>query len=155
MNTYTCVAEFSQYGAIEALKDREGSLRGWLENSPNAGNSLCGILTSYRVFVASLLKVLSTHGWTFPKRTECGRNLSHHAGRSWRRGHPWRGVWTGRVGLRAFFLRVVKCCSKGSSGKNLACFFRMGSEAGGIVTLARLLETPSLNILATAVDIPH
>ncbi len=25
VNTYTCVAEFSQYGAIEALKDREGS----------------------------------------------------------------------------------------------------------------------------------
>jgi len=25
VNTYTCVAEFSQYGAIEALKDREGA----------------------------------------------------------------------------------------------------------------------------------
>jgi aspartate/methionine/tyrosine aminotransferase len=25
VNTYTCVAEFSQYGAIEALRDREGA----------------------------------------------------------------------------------------------------------------------------------
>ena len=40
VNTYTCVAEFTQYAAIEALRDPTAQHRGWSANSPAGASSL-------------------------------------------------------------------------------------------------------------------
>ena len=41
VNSYTCTAEFTQYAAIEALRDREGATPRWFLNFASVEINLC------------------------------------------------------------------------------------------------------------------
>ncbi len=110
VNTYTCTAEFTQYGAIEALRDREGATPRMVaefakrrEQFVRDLNRVPGI--SLRSAGRRVLRL----GGCFRSRTKRRRDLPRHAGRGGSGGDSGCGVW--------------------ACGREITCAFRMRRRA--------------------------
>ena len=87
VNTYTCVAEFSQYGAIEALRDREGATPRMVARICQAARAICPRPEPRsRIPLRCRRRARSTPGWMSPKRDEAPRRF---AASCWKRPE-WR-----------------------------------------------------------------
>ena len=109
VNTYTCTAEFSQYGAIEALRDREGATPRMVGEFAKRREQFVRDLNRVPGFrcVAARRRVLRLGG-RLRSRTKRRGDLPRHAGRGRGGGDSGRGVWACRRRVCALFLRIVE-----------------------------------------------
>ena len=108
VNTYTCTAEFTQYGAIEALRDREGATPRMVGEFAKRREQFVRDLNRVPGFpLRSAGRRVLRLGEYFGSRAERRRDLPRHAGRSGSGGDSGCGVRAGGRGLCALFFCVV------------------------------------------------
>ena len=97
INSYTCVAEFTQYAAIDALRDREGNTPHMVAEFARRREQFVHDLNEIPGFRCQLPRALSTLGSTFAAPA---RALKRFAGSCWKMpaSRPFQGL---RLVLRA------------------------------------------------------
>ena len=108
VNSYTCVAEFTQYAAIDALRDREGNTRihGWRIHPPprtiRAGVESCAGVP-LRAAGGRILRLGRHHR----HRHERGESVPDSSGRRGRSSDSRRCVWSDGQRVHSLLIRFV------------------------------------------------
>ena len=108
INTYTCVAEFTQYAAIEALRDREGNTQHMVGEFTSSPRTVCPRAESCAWLPLSatrrrVLRLGRHHGHGHVRR----RTVPHPAGGRRSRRDRRRCLWSVWTRFHPLLLRVV------------------------------------------------
>ncbi len=130
VNTYTCVAEFTQYAAIDALRDREGNTPKMVGEFSRRREQFTRELNTCPVSDAIRRKARSTLGSISRNGHERRRPLPHFAGRCRCRGDSRRGFWPGRERVHPLLVRVVDGDSAQGGGAHRESIIGVAGNCG-------------------------